>query len=147
MRFRDSLFPTFKIFIYNEKMEKILYWKILRENRKFLLCPRHVREFKTVLDSGCHSVDSGFRYWIPAFVSGTGFWIPIVSGISDSLSCIPIPKPRIPDSIGKIFLDSRFSQIPESVCPCMGRIMYIISVLLQPQGPTRLQFNQLICSL
>ena len=65
VRFRDSLFPTSKMFIYNEKMEKILYWKILRENRKFLLCPRHVREFKTVLDSGCHAVESGFQVLDP----------------------------------------------------------------------------------
>ena len=60
---------------------------------------------------------------------------PSSSGIPDSLSRIPIPKPRIPESIGKIFLDSRFhkqkiSGIPDSVFPYMGRIMSIISVLL-----------------
>ena len=52
----------------------------------------HVREFKIVLDSGFHTVDSELQElaWIPVFVSGT--WIPIFSRISDSLSCIPDSK-------------------------------------------------------
>ena len=33
----------------------------------------YVRESRTVLDSGFHTVDSGFEVWIPLFVSGT--WI------------------------------------------------------------------------
>ena len=57
----------------------------------------HVREPRTVLDSGFHVVDS--RNWIPDSLSVKfGLWIPIVSGIPDSLSCIRIPKPRIPNS-------------------------------------------------
>ena len=41
-----------------------------------------------------------------------GFWIPIVSGIPDSLSCsVRIPKPRIPDSL---------SCIPDSKTPDAG---------------------------
>ena len=47
-----------------------------------------VRDSKTVLDSG-------FQYLSVEL----GFWIPIVSGIPDSLSCSP-------DSISKIFPDS-----------------------------------------
>ena len=40
---------------------------------------------KTVLDSGFHSVDSGFQYWIQDSLSWNfGFRIPIVSGIPDS---------------------------------------------------------------
>ena len=58
-------------FSYVWKNGKILCWKILREHREFLLWPCHVREFKTVLGSAYRAVDSGFRYWIPAFVSGT----------------------------------------------------------------------------
>ena len=47
--------------------------------------PCNIMESKIVLDSGLHAVDSGFS------VSGT--WIPgsspIVSGVPNSLSCIP----------------------------------------------------------
>ena len=59
--------------------------------------PPRVRESKIVLDSGFHAMDSGFP--------GTGFrfffrgtWIPgpIVSGILESLTCIPYSK--VPDS-------------------------------------------------
>ena len=32
--------------------------------------------------------NSDFRCWIPVFVLEPGFWISIVSGIQDSLSCI-----------------------------------------------------------
>ena len=63
----------------------------------------------------------GFRiswWWISVFVSGTvvGFWIAIVGGIPDSLSCIPDSKAQdlgfkrkfsqILDPTGKTFLDS-----------------------------------------
>ena len=52
----------------------------------------HVRESKIFLDSGFHTVDSELQelVWIPIFVSGT--WIPVFSGIPDSLSCIPHSK-------------------------------------------------------
>ena len=64
-------------------------------------CSPHVRESKTVLDSGFHVVDS--RFQIPGTVFQylsveLGFWTLIVSGIPDSMSCIP-------DSISKF---SRF---------------------------------------
>ena len=61
VRFRDSLFPTFKIFIYMKKIEKILWWKIL------LPCKGQ----SWILDVTLWSPDS--RYWILNFVSGT--WI------------------------------------------------------------------------
>ena len=35
-----------------------------------------------------------------------GFWIPIFSGIPDSLCCIRIPKPRIQDPTSKNLPDS-----------------------------------------
>ena len=73
---------------------------------------------------------SGSRFWIPIFFCGTwildsnlfpwnldsgfqsfsvepGFWIPIFSGIPDSLCCIRIPKPRIQESMSIVFPDSR----------------------------------------
>ena len=59
--------------------------------------PPRVRESKIVMGSGFHAMDSGF--------SGTGFrffvrgtWIPdpIVSGVLESLNCIPYSK--APDS-------------------------------------------------
>jgi len=43
-------------------------------------------QFKTVLDSGFHAMDSGF------FVSGTWILDSIVSGIPDSLSCAPYSR-------------------------------------------------------
>ena len=48
------------------------------------------------------------RYWIPTSVSRT-FWIQIVSGIADTLSCFPDSNtnfPRILDSTSKNFLYS-----------------------------------------
>ena len=59
----------------------------------------HVRESKTVLDSG-------FQYMSVE----RGFWIPVVSGIPNSLSCIPdftrTEFSWIPDSASKNFPDS-----------------------------------------
>ena len=59
----------------------------------YILSPL-VRESRTVSDSGFHSLSAEL-----------GFWIPVVSGIPDSLSCNPgfhIPKAkicRIPESL------------------------------------------------
>ena len=56
-----------------------------------------MRESKTVLDSGFHVVDSRFQIPGTGFQSLSvelGFWIPIVSGIPDSMSCIPDSKTR-----------------------------------------------------
>ena len=49
------------------------------------------------MDSGSHSLSVEL-----------GFWIAIVSGIPDSPSCIPDPKPGIPDSTNIIFPDSGY---------------------------------------
>ena len=59
-----------------------------------------------ILNSTPWILDS--RYWIQVSVE-LRFWIPIVSGMMDSLRCIPNPnpKPRIPDSTSKKFTDSR----------------------------------------
>ena len=74
----------------------------------------HVRESKIVLDSGFHTVDSELQElaWIPVFVSGT--WIPVFSGIPDSLSCIPDSKAK---DFG--FHKEKFSgfRIPQSGIP------------------------------
>ena len=43
---------------------------------------------KAVLDSGFHVADFGFQ----ALPGELGFWILIVSGISDTLSCVPDSK-------------------------------------------------------
>ena len=48
----------------------------------------HLRESKTVLDSGFRIPGTGFQYLSVEL----GFWIPIVSGIPDSFSCIPDSK-------------------------------------------------------
>ena len=69
----------------------------------------HVRESKTVLDSGFHAVDSGFQLLgSRSYRVELGFQIAIVSGIPDSHSCIPDPRPRILDSTSKNFQDSGF---------------------------------------
>ena len=62
------------------------------------------------------------RYPIPAFVSGSWILIPIVSGIQESLGCIPAPKPWIPD-----FTDSEI-QIPSS----HGAIFWVMSHNVEP---------------
>ena len=53
----------------------------------------HVRESKTLLDSGFHVVDSGFHLLDSrSFSVELGFRIRIVSGIPDSYTCIPDSK-------------------------------------------------------
>ena len=65
----------------------------------------HVRKSKTVLDSGFHAVDSGFQVVNPNSLSVEQFkfQIPIVSGIPDSLSCIPDSKAQNSRFHGKNF--------------------------------------------
>ena len=73
--------------------------KIIERSRVNKVSP-HVRESKTDLDSGFHAVDSGFPgTGFQSLSVEPGFWIPTVSVIPDSLSCIP-------DSTSKRFLDS-----------------------------------------
>ena len=49
-----------------------------------------MREFKKVLDSVFHAVDSGFHQLVPDFFSvELGFQIRMIIGIAESLSCIP----------------------------------------------------------
>ena len=87
----------------------------------------HVRESKTLLDSGFHAVDSGFQLLDSrSFSVELGFRIRIVSGILDSYTCIPdskaqdsgfhkqkFPRFRIPNA--------KISRIPESGFLYMGR--------------------------
>ena len=52
-------------------------------------------ESKRVLDSGFYALDSGFQALdSDLFLVELGFWIPILSRIPDSLSCIPESKVR-----------------------------------------------------
>ena len=58
-------------------------------------------------------MDSGFQVLVPDFQSvELGFWIAIVSGIPDSLSCIPDSK--IPQT--------KISRIPRSEFSYIGRV-------------------------
>ena len=70
----------------------IIFFSIISEYAKKKLA--HVRESKTVLDSGFHAVDSGFHnYWIAHLFSvKLWFCIPIVSGTPDFYSCISDSK-------------------------------------------------------
>ena len=53
----------------------------------------HVRKSKTVLDPGFNAVDSGVQVLDSDFLSvELRFWILIIIGIPDSLSCIPDPN-------------------------------------------------------
>ena len=52
-------------------------------------------ESKRVLDYGFYALDSGFEVLdSDPFLVELGFWIPILSRIPDSLSCIPESKVR-----------------------------------------------------
>ena len=89
----------------------------------------HVRESKTVLDSGFNFVGPEFQVLLStSFSVELGFRIPIVSGIVDSYSCIPyskaqdsgfrkqkFPRFRIPDA--------KMSKIPESRFRYMGGLV------------------------
>ena len=91
----------------------------------------HVRESKTVSDSGFHKVNSRFHLLDSGFfVSGT----PIVSGIPNSLNSdlFGIPKAKV-------------SCIPESVCPQTGRsivafILHFFLSLHYRNGTHRIPF-------
>ena len=87
----------------------------------------HVRESKTVLDSGFHAVDSGFQLLDSrSYTVELGFRIPIVRGIPDSDSCIPDSKAQDSGFHKQKFprfriLHAKISRIPESGFPYMGR--------------------------
>ena len=69
----------------------------------------HVRESKTVLDSGFHAVDSGSSDWIPELLElHSGFQSP----------AIPIPH-------------SKISGIPKSRLPHMGSVLGLLRSLRQ----------------
>ena len=61
-----------------------------------------------ILDSTPWVPDS--RYWTPFFAVELGLWFPMVSGILDSLSCVPNPKGQDFGFHIKITLDSIFHQ-------------------------------------
>ena len=66
---------------------------------------KRIQDSLEIEDSTPWTPDS--RYWIPDSLSvDLGFWILIFSRIRDSLRCISVSKPRIPDSKSKNFPDS-----------------------------------------
>ena len=66
---------------------------VLRWSREIWVLAPHVRESKTLLDSGFHAVDSGFQLLdFRPFSVEIWFRIRIVSGIPDSYTCIPDSK-------------------------------------------------------
>ena len=79
-------------------MRQSIHWRVRKMYRwtnwgTWPVSP-HVKESKTVLDSGFHAVDSWSRsdteFWIINFLPvELRFRIPVVSGIPDSLGCIP----------------------------------------------------------
>ena len=95
----------------------------------------HVREFKAVLDSGFHPLDSGFQVLRSSLFSvELGFWIPIISGNPDSLKCILDSKaqdskfhkpnfPCFPDSTVKNFPNSRILTALQSAFVCFFHII------------------------
>ena len=83
------------------------------------LCLHHIRESKTVLDSGFHTVDSGFRILCQknldsGFQSLVGFQIPIISGIPDSSCCIPDSKAQDSGFHSENLLDFGFQKQKDS---------------------------------
>ena len=68
----------------------------IKNKKRFVTLSAQVRESKRVLDSRFLDFTPWIpdsRYCIPNYLSvELGFWIPIVSGIPDSLSCIPDSK-------------------------------------------------------
>ena len=87
---RNSLVSWYlkKLALIILRMVWSLTFNILNRFTFLVIFSPDVRESKTVLDSGFHTVDSGFQY----LSLELGFWIPVVSGILDSLSCIPDSK-------------------------------------------------------
>ena len=88
-----------------------------------------VRESKTALDYKSHSVDSIFQSFSVELV----FWIPFLSGIPDSFSCILGSKAQ--DSgfneqnfPGIRILQAKISHIPESGFLYMRRYVYILFI-------------------
>ena len=88
-------------------------------------------ESKTVLDYKSHSMDSIFQ----SFSVELGFWIPFLSGIPDSLSCILGSKAQ--DSgfneqnfPGFRILQAKISHIPKFGSPYLGRYLYLLFIFL-----------------
>ena len=61
-----------------------------------ILNSTHVRQSKTVLGSAFHAMDSGYFQKIDSRGTWRLHWIPILSRIPDSLSCIPDSKVQDP---------------------------------------------------
>ena len=73
---------------------------------------RHIRESKTGLDSGFHTIDSRFQV-LDSLLVELGFGILIVSGSPDSLSCISDSKAKGSGFYKQKFLGIGF-RIPDS---------------------------------
>ena len=102
------------------------YYKFTRE--KTIDISPHVRKSKTVLDSGFHAVDSRFQVLDSSlFLVELGFWIPIFSGIPDSLSCIPGSQAKLPRVPARI-LQAKISRNTESGFPYGGQTYAVSGV-------------------
>ena len=68
----------------------------------------HIRESKTVWDSGFHAVDSRYQYPFPVFFSKSWILDWEEEGFRILWAVFRIPKPKIPEAKSKIFCASRF---------------------------------------
>ena len=85
----------------------------------------HVREFKTGIDTEFHAVDSRFQ----SLSVECGFWIPIINGIPDSLSCIPDSKAQDSWFFCQWNLDLWFQSLVEF------RILWAVIRIPKPRNP------------
>ena len=112
--------------------------KLVRLNRRLMILSPHVRESKTLLDSGFHAVDSGFQLLDSRYFSvELGFRIRIVRGIPDSYTCIPDSKAQDSRFHKQKFprfriRNAKISRIPESGFLYMGRILAVKLRSFQP---------------
>ena len=107
----------------------------------------HTRKLKTILDCRLEAVDSGFQDWIPdSLMVEKGFRILFITGIPDSLSCIPeSTSQNLPDSRIRITLPWR----PSIELHCDGRIRTgetsgVQSIEVQNRELCRVEFGVIV---
>ena len=127
----------------NKKARSIKGGNSVLQKTKALICKRKqnckdsVAPCKGIQDSlGFWISHRGFRIpgsWFQYLSLELGFWIPVVSGILDSLSRFPDSKDQ--DSgfhkqkfLGFWILQAKISQIPESRFPYTGRILVVVEI-------------------
>ena len=80
-----------------------------------------------IKDSGSYSVDFGFKYLSVEL----GFWIQNVSGVPDSLSCIPVSEAHKQNFPGFGIPQAKISRILECECHYMGRFNASFKTILK----------------